>query len=1010
MNLPSYFLCCALGILSSTQLPAADFPALYNSEPGNPTPTPPAEALAKLSVPAGFKATLFAAEPDVQNPIGMAWDKRGRMWVAENYTYAERTKRFELNLHDRLVILEDKDGDGKAETRKVFSDTLQMLTSVEVGRGGVWLMCPPQLLFIPDLNEDDVPDGPPQVMLDGFTVAKDNYHNFANGLHWGPDGWLYGRCGHSCPGRLGVPGTPDNQRVPIAGGIWRFNPKTKAVEVLTHGTTNPWGHDWDENGECFFINTVNGHLWHMIPGAHFKDDHSNPAIYENLDMHADHWHFDTKGSWTQSRDGKANSLGGGHAHVGMMIYQGAQWPDSFNGRLLTMNMHGRRANNEILERQGSGYVAHHGEDVFLSTDPWFRATEITTGPDGSGYILDWSDTGECHESTGVHRTSGRIFKLTYGEPKRPNFKDLITLTPESVERLTRSPNAWWDRQLRNQLTGMEVYEGLDAPLQKILKEDSNPVFRLRALWSLNGLGLLEDTQLRSLLRDPNEHIRVWAIRLLTDKWPIDTIAGPLPDAQYPVDKSLVASFVTMAQKDKSGLVRLALASTLQRLPLDRRYLLGSALAARAEDRDDHNMPFMLWFGLSPLGEASPKTLVQAAAKCRWPQTLRWISRNLAGRIQKDPAPLNALLSHSADGDAAARESLLLGVSDALQGWRKAPKPEAWDAFATLINKEGDDTLKARVRDLSALFGDGRALDEVKKVALDDRAELSMRISALKTLIENRPPDLRDLCGQLLEVRGLNAIAARGLASFDDPEIGARLAGSYRKFNPADRSSLIETLSSRPAFAAALLKEVAAGKIPRTDITAYHARQIRSFNDANLTRQLTAAWGELRESAADKKELIEKLRKQLSPATLAKADLSQGRMLFTAVCGACHTMYGEGGKLGPDLTGSGRANLDYLLENIADPSGVVSADFRMSVITLKDGRVLAGIVGASTDRTLGLRTLTETLNIDRAEITKQETSAISMMPEGLLLAFQADQVCNLIAYLMHPTQVPLPGAK
>ncbi|MDP1588628.1 MAG: hypothetical protein Q8M07_12845, partial [Prosthecobacter sp.] len=186
-----------LSFLAVAAALSADFPALYNSEPGNPSPMSPHEALKALKLPKGFKATLFAAEPDVQNPIAMAWDAKGRMWVAENYTYAERAKRFDLGLKDRVIILEDKDWDGVAETRKVFTDNVQMLTSVEVGRGGVWLMCPPQVLFIPDANGDDIPDGEPQVVLDGFTVAQANYHNFANGLRFGPDGWLYGRCGHS---------------------------------------------------------------------------------------------------------------------------------------------------------------------------------------------------------------------------------------------------------------------------------------------------------------------------------------------------------------------------------------------------------------------------------------------------------------------------------------------------------------------------------------------------------------------------------------------------------------------------------------------------------------------------------------------------------------------------------------------------------------------------------------------------------------------------------------------
>jgi putative membrane-bound dehydrogenase-like protein len=938
---------------------AADFPALYNSDPGNPVPTPPQDALKALKLPEGFKATLFAAEPDVQNPIGLAWDARGRMWVAENYTYAERAKRFDLGLKDRVIILEDKDWDGVAETRKVFTEDVQMLTSVEVGRDGVWLMCPPQVLFIPDRNHDDIPDGEPEVVLDGFTVSKDNYHNFANGLRFGPDGWLYGRCGHSCPGMLGVPGTPEAQRVPLKGGIWRYHPEKKIVEVLTHGTTNPWGHDWDANGEMFFINTVTGHLWHLMHGAHLIDSGANnPFVYEKLDTIADHYHYDRSGSWTASRDGKANSLGGGHAHIGMMIYQAEQWPTEYRNKLFTLNMHGRRANVERLERNGSGYVGKHEPDVFLSDDTWFRGIEISTGPDGSGFILDWSDTGECHDSTGVHRTSGRVFRISYGETKKPE-----------------TPFAW------------------------------------RKPWP------------KADLNSADEHGRALAIRELTQFSPLDAITGPMPHYVYP---ELTFDAVKLAKDDKSSFVRLTLASTLQRLPVAKRAELGAALLAHTEDANDPFLPNLVWYGISPLAKQDPQALLALAKDCTWPKILRWITRSLATQ----PDALNALLAQAKAGQV---EDILGGMADAFKGIRKAAKPEAWDGFVALAasHPENDperakarttypepakagttkqataETTKQMVQELSILFGDGRALDDVKRMALDEKADLSARESALKTLIENRPDDLRAICTQLLEVRGLNVIAVRGLALFNDPEIGQKLAASYRKFAPLERPTVIDTLVSRPSFAKALLKDMAAGKIPRADLSAFHARQINAFKDAALSKQLVEVWGELRESAADKKELIEKVKKQLTPATLAKANLSQGRMLFTAVCGACHTMYGQGGKIGPDLTGSGRANLDYLLENIADPSGVVSADFRMSLLTHKDGRVLSGVVAESNSRTLTLRTMTETLTLERADIVKQETSPLSMMPEGLLLAFQPEQVRDLIAYLMHPVQVPLP---
>jgi len=998
---------------------AADFPTPYNSEQGQGEPMPAEEAARTMKLPPGFKAQVFAAEPDIQNPIACAWDRKGRLWVVENYTYAERSKRFDLALRDRLIILEDADNDGHAEKRTVFTDEVQMLTSVEVGRGGVWLMCPPQVLFIPDANEDGVPDGEPQVVLDGFTVAKDNYHNFANGLKWGPDGWLYGRCGHSCPGRLGVPGTPDEQRIPIKGGVWRYHPERKVVEVLTHGTTNPWGFDWDEHGEGFFINTVTGHLWHLIPGAHLVDStSSNPSVYDRLDTIADHWHFDRSSGWQKSKAQNADALGGGHAHIGMMIYQADQWPEEWRNRLFTLNMHGKRANVEKLDRVGSGYVGRHQADTFFSKDPFFRGIEITTGPDGSAFILDYSDTGECHESTGVHRTSGRIYKISYGEVKKPDFKSLETPDFDSVVKSFKGRDEWFVRQLRLRLIDAKItaaMPSLPSTLWRVVQSEEGSVTRLRALWALCAmrvnanlfpvdLGMPISAQWRSnilgLLHDRDEHIRVWAIRILSDTWPLDTITGP-PNVVRIHEGDVIDEFVRLARSDSSAMVRLALSSVLMRLHVSDREALALALVAHADDANDYALPSMVWYGIMALGDSDPSALVRIAKVCSWPDTLRWIAHSLAGRIDKDGKPLAALLSAAT---ASQREAILQGISEGLQGWRKAPKPESWDMFAAAFTEPADKDI---VRELSTVFGDGRALDEVKKTALDAKAAPAVREAALKTLIDNKPDDLRAICESLLDVRGLNATAARGLALFNDPTIGKKLAQSYRKFGTIERTAVIDTLVSRASFAKSLLDEVAAGHIVRTDITAFHARQIRSLNDADLTKQLADVWGELRDAGGDKTKLIAEFKAKLTAAELAKAKLGNGRLLFSAICGACHTLYGEGGKVGPDLTGSGRANLDYLLENIIDPSGVVSADFRMNIITLKDGRVLTGIIAGQTTQTLTVRLLAQETTVERTEITKQEVSPMSMMPEGLMLAFQPDQVRDLIAYLMHPQQVPLP---
>jgi putative heme-binding domain-containing protein len=369
------------------------------------------------------------------------------------------------------------------------------------------------------------------------------------------------------------------------------------------------------------------------------------------------------------------------------------------------------------------------------------------------------------------------------------------------------------------------------------------------------------------------------------------------------------------------------------------------------------------------------------------------------------AAREALLSESRVPRSLRRVAwpVLRGLSEGLKGVRKADAPPGWDLFAKSFGNEHS----ALVNELRAVFGDGRALDDIKRLVLDAKADLQMRQTALKTLIDNRPADLQTICETALETRGLDVTAVRGLALFGDAAIAEKILKRYRALSVPARPGRHRHagLTARVCLAAA--KEIAAGKIARADLTAFQARRIQGFNDAALSKQLSAAWGDLRETSADKVKLIQDLKGRLTRDEVAKANLSQGRLLYQSLCANCHTLYGDGAKIGPELTGSGRANLDYLLENIVEPSAVVSAEYRLSTVTMKDGRELAGIVKARTGRTLTLRTLTEEQTVELSEVVKEDMSTLSMMPEGLLLALPPEQVRDLIGYLMHPAQVPLP---
>lgn len=1028
------FLQCSLVVglstfISTAAVAADDFPAVYNSEPDRDAqPMDAEQAAASMTVPAGFKVNVFASEPDVQNPIAMTWDARGRLWIAENYTYAERQQRFDLSLRDRVIVLEDTDLDGVADKRTVFTDQVQMLTGIEVGRGGVWLMCPPQLLFIPDDDHDLVPDGPGEVVLDGFNVAKENYHNFANGLRFGPDGWLYGRCGGSCPGRIGMPGNRDEDRVAIEGGIWRVQ-RGMGFDSLTHGTTNPWGHDFNEFGDGFFTNTVNGHLWQIIPGAHYVRPFTldpNPNVYELIDTHADHWHFDTTGAWHESRAGAANAYGGGHAHCGAMIYRGTQWPKEYRNRLLTLNLHGRRVNQELLKPHGSGYVASHGEDMLISADPFFRGMDLTTGPDGSVYVIDWSDTGECHEHTGVHRTSGRVFRVTYGDPVLQAATDLYAATDDDLVEQVSSPNPWASQQARIELAERhslqrDVAAVRDALRQRVVEsEGSLACQNITALAAIVPHGGESQTMFyvnQMKHRDP--HVRSWAVRLATASLPLDDCYGPQTAAQKQNEQQqawrrrslpiVTAESLRLAKHDSDTAVRLALASTLQRLPIDDRAELAGELMQHAQDAKDHNLPLLVWYGLMPVAQQRPEMLPPVAIASRWPKTQRLIARSLAEQIEASPLSFDLLVKAMCEvSDQASRNNLLLGIADGMKGRRQAPLPASWEQFVESVrDMPVESQTQSLVRELSVVFGDGRALEDVRQIVLDEKAEINLRRSALAALVQHGGSDVVEICLPLLGDARLNALAAIGAAQSGERKVAQELVKRYRNFRSPERPSVIAILVSRPEFAECLLDAIAAKTIPADDLTAFDVRQIRSFDKPELIQRVTQLWGEVHETSEAKQTQIVALKAALNRTKLANANLSNGRLLFSQSCAKCHRLFGSGETIGPDLTGANRHDLDYVLENIVDPSAVLSKDYRMTNVVMSDGRILGGLVVRKTDATLTLQTQTELLTIDVDEIEATRATDLSPMPDGLLDHLTAEEVCNLVAYLMHAAQVPLP---
>lgn len=902
---------------------ADEFPKPFNTEKGDPMP---AEEVARtMELPKGFKCVVFAAEPDVQQPIAMSWDKKGRLWVAENYTYAENPMRWDTKLRDRIIILEDKDGDGKHDGRKVFWEGGSYLTSVETGYGGVWVLHNGTLSFIADKNGDDVPDGEPEVLLDGFNV-KTIGHNIVNGLRWGPDGWLYGRHGITDTSSVGAPGTPADKRIKMNCAIWRYHPTLKILETVAHGGTNSWGHDWNADGELFMINTVIGHLWHVIPGAYYRrmfGTHLNPHVYEIIEQTADHFHWDTGAEkWDTIRKGgaspKTSELGGGHAHVGMLIYQGGVWPKEYEGAMLTCNLHGNRINMDKLELEGCGYVGKHAPDFMQAKDKWFRGIDLLTCPDGNVIVSDWSDSGECHDNDGVHRTSGRIYKIVYGESKKGERSD---------------SNNWWARM----------------DLQQQFENGAGPAPR--------------------------------ALRGLADA------------------------------SSKVGLVRLQTASDMQRLPLEERWPIATALAKHEEDANDRQQPLMIWYGIEPAVAADPLKGVELIKEAKLPTVRRLVARRIAEMIEAKPEAVDALVALMTE-QKDVRDDVLAGLAAGLDGFSSAKKPKGWDEF---ISKSGGlpaagadkGTATSPLLALSAVFGSGRAADELIAIVKNTEGDANARLNAFKSLTRTAKPELLAVIRAQINDKVLGTVARNALAAYDDPNIPKAMLNPWPGRSEEQQAATVATLTSRPSYAKALLEAIKAKKVPATAISPFQARQIRSLGDESLNTLLTEAWGEIRDTPEAKKAEFAKWEGLLTKEALAKADPSKGRMIFTAACSACHKLYGQGGAIGPELTGSDRHNLKYLLENILDPSAVVPADFRVSVLNLKDGRTITGVIPEQTERTLTVQTPAERITIERTQIVKQAQLPMSLMPEGLLSALGDENVKNLIAYLMSNGQVEMP---
>jgi putative heme-binding domain-containing protein len=415
---------------------------------------------------------------------------------------------------------------------------------------------------------------------------------------------------------------------------------------------------------------------------------------------------------------------------------------------------------------------------------------------------------------------------------------------------------------------------------------------------------------------------------------------------------------------------------------------------------------MSWYALEPLAAADPARALALATTSQAPRALEFTARRMAALGSEDA--IDRLVAAVRDAaDDGRRLAILTGVNAALVGQRQVRLPAGWNDLESTLDRSADPRIRGETQTLALAFGSPRAVATARHTLGDASLPAESRRRAMVALLNVQDDALPPLLLGVLDDRRLRATAIRGLASFDDPGTPARLLDLYRVLTASEKRDALLTLASRPPYARALVEALATDRVPVRDVSAEIARQIRLLDQPDVTATLASVWGVARAGSAEARAAMARYVALIENVDLPRPIPARGRQVFRDTCAACHKLFDEGGAIGPDITGSNRPSLDYLLHNILAPNAEIPNAYRTATIELQNGRVIAGIVTAEDASVVIVQTPNERLPIARADITSLARSDVSMMPEGLLTPLSDADVRDLIAYLRSPRQVALP---
>jgi len=949
---------------------------------------PPREAASKMTVAPGFQVDLIASEPLIKQPVAIDFDDRGRLWVIQYLQYPNPNglKRKEVDRYsrtkydtvplppprgpkgaDRITILEDTDGDGLMDRGKDFVTGLNIVSSFAFGHGGVYVLNVPYLLFYADRNRDDIPDGDPEVLLSGF--GMEDAHSVANSLTFGPDGWLYGCQGSTV--------TSNIRGKEFQQGVWRYHPKSRIFELFCEGGGNSWGLDFDKKGRLFYSTNLGGHvLLHGVPGGYYWKSFGkhgalhNPHTYGFFD-HAPHRNFQ-----------------GGHVTVGGLVYQGNSFPQAFQGKFLAADLLGHAISWHEVHPRGSTVSTSHGGTLVRANDTWFAPTDLTLGPDGAIYVSDWHDARTAHPDPDADwdRTNGRIFRLAARGTPRPSPVDLTQMSDEELLQLHEHPNVWYIRKARQELVRRTLASHSKNPVRERLlariRERDKPSRSLESLWTHYCLGYLDFATASELLDHPDEAIRAWTIRFLGEM-------GEVPrDLAHRLDK--------LAEKEPSVGVRIELACLAKRIPPQQALPIINANINRDLDASDPFLPLLWWWAVETHAVSGKDEVMK-----------RFVRPTLAqSKLGSEFLLPRLIRRYSSEKDYKAVAQLLQSTSHRIPLWSSV--------LAGLQDKENLTGLEPLVErdwiaqpqnlvlwELALRLGIPHALENASREVADPSVPIQRRLALIPFLAATANESLAPLflgLARSQEEEALRIAAIQALGRFAHASIATDLISIHKQTSSQKlKGQIREVIFSRPTFAMVWLQKVDQGELVPETVGLDEVRKVSAWGDEGLNRLITKHWGIIKPPTREDK--LAEVRRLNNDLRAGNGNLDRGKVLFTKHCAGCHTLFGEGNHLGPDLTTANRQDRDFLLISLVDPSGTIRKEFVSLIVTTKQGQILTGVATARNQDSITLADAkNEKKTIAIGDIESVAESEISLMPDNLHRQWSPSELRDLFSYL------------